>query len=61
MDRPRLTQKVVEGILAATGNVLAGPQEGECEGDWEVIQLADLWARRVRDWMRFRKTWRERE
>lgn len=46
--RPPLTKEVLDGIIAATSQILAGDAEGECEDDWEKIEAADSWARRMR-------------
>lgn len=41
----KLTNKMLNGIIAATSNVLAGPEDGECEEDWDDIEAVDQWAR----------------
>lgn len=49
MKVPRLTHRVLRGIIAATAQVLSGPEEGECEDDWENITLANAWAHATRE------------
>ena len=49
MTTPRLTNSVLRGIIAATAQVLSGPEEGECEGDWANIERANVWAHATRD------------
>ena len=46
---PRFTARVLDGILAATSQILAGDSEGECAEDWESIEAADAWARAMRE------------
>ena len=41
---PRLTDAVLRGIVAATSQVLAGPEDGEMEADWANIERANVWA-----------------
>jgi hypothetical protein len=55
MRRPRLTDKVLRGVIAATGNILAGRQDGECESDWSAIERANEWAHDMRAFRRNRK------
>lgn len=49
MKRARLTMEVLDGIIAATSQILAGDEEGECQEDWDKIDRADEWARQERD------------
>ena len=45
---PQLTARVLDGIIAATSQILAGDAEGECAEDWANIEAADAWARAMR-------------
>ncbi len=56
--KPIATQRVVQGIIAATSNILAGLEEGECKEDWDDIQKADEWARQTRTWMKQKGVWK---
>ncbi len=48
---PRLTDKIIDGIIFATSHVLAGIGEGgECDQDEDAIIAADKWARSMRDY-----------
>ena len=51
MRRPVISGSVLRGIIAATGQVLAGPEEGECEDDWADIERANDWAHRMCKWL----------
>lgn len=59
--RPRLTQRVIEGIIAATSEHLAGDMGQFDVTDQDDILLADQWARAMRTWTRSRGQWKESE
>jgi len=59
--RPRITQRIIAGIINATSAILAGsPEEmpgatrAERLAAWHEVQAADEWARDMRDWMQAR-------
>jgi hypothetical protein len=66
MNRPRCTQKVIEGIIVATSAHFAGDissafgmENAETREAWEHMGRADQWARDMREWMRENGTWNE--
>ena len=53
MNVPRkLTMRVLNGILAATSEVLSGPEDGEMEEDWADVKAANAWAHEQRALMK---------
>lgn len=46
--KPRLTNKVIAGIIAATSEILAGDPDANGVGRTEIIERADEWARAMR-------------
>lgn len=66
MRRPKITQKVIEGIITSTSEHLAGSPETLGFGTlkqsvqaFEEMGCADSWARGMREWMIERGTWKE--
>ena len=51
MRRPRISLKVLRGIIGATSFVLAGDPDGHDREEWDDIVRADEWARDMRDWL----------
>lgn len=60
--KPRLTDKVIRGVIVATSSAMAGDIEDafgndspENRKDWDAMRAADSWARQMRSYRKDKK------